>query len=110
MPDFLIRFQDTIQCPHAAPVMIAPQNKKVMVQGLPLATTSDQFIVTGCPFTVPTGVPQPCVKVTFAPALKVMVDGKPAILKSSAAICEAAPKIPQGPPSVTVTQIKVMGT
>lgn len=110
MPDFLIRIQDTIQCPHAAPMTIVPQNAKVLVEGLPLATSSDTFTIAGCPFTVPTGVPQPCVTATFLPAIKVLVDNKPAVLKSAVALCEAAGKIPQGPPSVVVTQLKVMGT
>ena len=109
MADFLIRVQDTLFCPHGGPLQIMPQNAKVLVQGLPLATAQDQFVVSGGPFTVPPSTPQPCVTATFAPAVKVLLVRKPAVLKSSVAVCEAAPKIPQGPPTVAVTQLKVMG-
>jgi hypothetical protein len=39
-----------------------------------------------------------------------MVGGQPAILQSSNGLCLSAEQIPQGPPSVVMTQLRVRGT
>jgi hypothetical protein len=44
------------------------------------------------------------------PALRVKVMGNPVILATSVGLCQSADQIPQGPPSVTVTQQRVTGT
>ena len=110
MADFLLHSGVAGTCAHGGPLKIVRSQVKVLLGGQPAATTGDRFTVTGCAFTVPPGKPQPCVTATFAPAAKLMLSGKPAVLKSGGVVCQSAEQAPQGPPSVTATQIKVTGT
>lgn len=110
MADFLLNVGATGMCPHGAPLQVIPSQAKVMLGGQPAATASDQFVIAGCPFTTPVPKPQPCVTAKFAPAVKVMLSGKPAVLKAGGVVCQSIEQIPAGPPNVTVTQIKVQGT
>ena len=110
MADFLIQVGATGMCPHSGPLQIVPSQTKVLLGGKPAATFGDQFTITGCAFTVPTAKPQPCVTAKFLPAVKVLLSGSPAVLKGGGVVCQSIEQIPQGPPSVTVTQIKVSGT
>lgn len=109
MGDFLVNVGAAGMCPHGAPLQVIPSQGKVLLGGQPAATVSDQFVITGCAFTVGPK-PQPCVTAKFLPAVKVLLSGTPAVLKGGALICQSAEQIPQGPPTVTVTQIKVSGT
>lgn len=110
MGDFLVQVGASGMCPHGGPLQIVPSQAKVLLGGQPAATAADQFLIAGCAFTVPPGKPQPCVTAKFLPAVKVLLSGNPAVLKSGAVICQSVEQIPQGPPSVTVTQLKVTGT
>jgi len=111
MPGFLLHVGATAMCPHAGQISIIPSNMRVMVGGQPVATMGDTFVVAGCPFTVPPGTPQPCVKVQWlVPAMRVMVNRQPAILQNSTGLCQSAAQVPQGPPNVVVTQVRVKGT
>jgi hypothetical protein len=78
---------------------------------MPVATLADTYLVAGCAFTVPPGKPQPCVQVRWlVPAARVMAGGQPVILQSSAGLCLSADQIPGGPPTVAVTQVRVVAT
>jgi hypothetical protein len=39
--------------------------------------------------------------------MRVTAGGSPVILQSSSGLCKSAEQIPGGPPSVTVTQVRV---
>jgi hypothetical protein len=110
MADFLLNVGAAAMCPHAGPLQVVPTQAKVLLGSQPAATASDRFLITGCPFTVPPAKPQPCVTVTFAPATKVLLSGKPAVLKSGGLMCQSVEQAPQGAPVITVTQVKVSGT
>ena len=111
MGAFLLHVGATAICPHGGQVSVIPTNTRVLVGGQPVAVLPDTYLVAGCVFTVPPGKPQPCVKVQWiVPALRVLVNGQPAILQSSSGLCLSAEQIPQGPPSVLVTQPRVSGT
>jgi uncharacterized Zn-binding protein involved in type VI secretion len=111
MPGFLLHVGATVMCPHAGQVSIISTNTRVMVSKQPVATMGDTYMVAGCPFVLPGPTPQPCIKVQWlVPAMRVMVGGQPAILQSSTGLCLSATQIPQGPPSVVVTQMRVKGT
>ena len=98
-------------CPHAGLVTVISTNTRVRVSGQPVATQSDTYAVAGCTFTVPGPKPQPCVTVRWLqPATRVRVNGQPVILATSSGLCRSAEQIPQGPPSVMVTQTRVKGT
>jgi hypothetical protein len=111
MPGPLFHVGAQAICPHAGQVTTMSSNVRVKVSGQQVATLADQYLVGGCAFTVPPSKPQPCMKVQWlAPATRVLVGGQPAILQTSSALCQSAEQIPQGPPSVLVTQIRVRGT
>lgn len=111
MTGFLLHVGATAICPHGGQVTVIPTNTRVLVGGQPVATFGDQYLVAGCAFTVPPGKPQPCIKVQWlVPATRVLVNGQPAILQTSSGLCHSPEQIPQGPPSVIVTQVKAMGT
>jgi hypothetical protein len=98
-------------CPHGGQVTAIPSSPRVLVGGQPVVTLADTYLVAGCAFTVPPSKPQPCLKVQWlVPAARVLVGGQPAILQSSSGLCLSAEQIPQGPPSVIVTQMRAMGT
>ncbi len=110
MPAFLFHVGATALCPHAGQVTTISSNARVLVGGLPVATLGDQFLVAGCAFSTPAG-PHPCVKVQWlTPALRVLVNGQPAILMTSTGLCQAPDQVPQGPPIVLTTQVRVTGT
>lgn len=111
MPGFLLHVGATAMCPHGGQVSIISSNTRVMVSNQPVATMGDTYMVAGCAFTVPGPKPQPCVTVQWlVPATRVMVNGQPAILQSSTGLCMSAEQIPQGPPSVVMTQMRARGT
>lgn len=112
MPGPLVHVGAAIICTHAAPVTAITSNTRVLVSGMPVVTLADNYVVTGCPFTLPTTPPkpQPCVRVQWlVPATRVLVNGQPVILQVSSGICLSVEQIPQGPPTVVSAQPRVTG-
>jgi hypothetical protein len=101
-------------CPHAGQLSTVSSNTRVLVGGQPVATFADVSTIAGCPFQVPVGAgtkPQPCVSVKWlVPATRVMVNGQFALLQTSTGLCLSAEQIPQGPPTITVNQTRVIAT
>jgi hypothetical protein len=98
-------------------VTTPPVQTRVLVSGQPVATTANQFTVAGCPFTLPGPKPSPCVRVQWTmPAARVFVMGTPALLQTppgpgpGAGLCLSPEQAPQGPPTVTAIQPRVLGT
>jgi hypothetical protein len=111
MPGPLVQVGATGMCPHGGQLSIISTNVRVTAGGQALATLGDQFMIAGCAFTIPPGKPQPCLKVQWlAPATRVTIGGSPAILQSSSGLCLTAEQIPQGPPTISVAQMRVTGT
>jgi len=101
----------TILCTHGGNVTIQASNTQVKAGGQPVLVLSDTFTVGGCPFTVPGPKPQPCVRIQWVvPAKRVRVNGTPVLLMDSTGLCQSAEQIPQGPPNVVQTQMRVRGT
>ena len=110
MPGFLYHVQAPTLCPHGGQGTTISSNTRVFVSGQPVATFADTTTIAGCPFTVPpTPKPQPCVLVRWlTPASRVLVNGQPALLQNSAALCQSVEQIPQGSPIVS-GQVRVKG-
>jgi len=109
MSGFLMHLGATAICPHGGQVMVIPTNTRVLVSKQPVATMADLFTIAGCAFMVGTK-PQPCIKIQWlVPALRVRVNGQQVILQSSSGLCQSAEQIPQGPPTVLITQTRVKG-
>ena len=110
MPGFLFHVGAVTICPHGGQVATSATNARVLVSGQPVATLGDTFLVAGCPFTMPEGRPQPCIKVQWlGPATRVLINGWPAILQTSTGLCLSPEQIQQGPAIVTMTQLRVAG-
>lgn len=93
-----------ISCPHGGRAVstAAVGGAQVQVDGVPVVTAADQFMVSGCPHTVG-GRPQPCTSIRWTAAARsddVTIDGVPVLLDTSAAMCFSAGLVPQGPPVV----------
>jgi hypothetical protein len=100
-----------IQCPHAMPATLTPSASKVLVDQTPALVMGDKGTVSGCPFTLPNGKPQPCVTALLTKAAtKVMAENKPVLLMNPADLCQSAEQIPQGPVTWTSVQSKVLAT
>jgi hypothetical protein len=118
MPGLTLHVNAGCQCTHAAPATIAPAQTRVLVSGQPIATMNSQIAVTGCPFQIPVGAgtkPQPCITIKWSmPSTRVLVGGAPAMLLpapgAGPAICLSAEQIPQGPPTLSAVQPRVIAT
>ena len=110
MPGSLLSISTTSICPHAGKISIISTNARVLLGGQPAATAADTYLVAGCPFMAGPAKPQPCVLVKWlVPASRVKIGGKAAVLQTSSGICQSAEKIPQGPPNIIATQVRVRG-
>lgn len=121
MPGFLLHMGAAATCPHVSgKITVTAANPNVLIMGLPVATMSDIETVIGCLFQVPAPTPsgtkpQPCVLARFAPAIRVFVNGQPAILAQAPAgpsppgVCLSVEQIAQGPPIINSVQTRIMG-
>jgi hypothetical protein len=98
------------QCPHQAKVTFAATSRKVKISGGAAFVQDDKATILGCPFTVPSGKPQPCEKGVLASATKVVIEGRAAIVRSPSDIAQSVEKITQGPLAYASVQTKVMAT
>ena len=100
---------ETASCPHQGRASVLPAQSRVLAGGQPVATLADQWTVAGCVFTVG-NKPQPCVTVRWTtPSARIRVNGSPVLLQSSTGVCQSVEQIPQGPPTITVIQQRVVG-
>jgi hypothetical protein len=105
----LLHVNATVTCPHGGRAGSQPAQSRVLVGGQPVATVADLYTITGCPFTVG-NKPQPCVTIRWVtPSARITVNGSPALLQSTPALCQSVEQIPQGPPVITVIQQRTIG-
>ena len=118
MPGLLMHVGAVMKCTHGATATVAPSQPRVVVNGQPVATMSSPIAVALCPFQVPIGTgtkPQPCVTVKWGMAsARFLVNGQPAALLPAPgpapAVCQSVEQIPQGPPTVSTIQTRVVGS
>ena len=106
MPGFLLHAGATVLCAHGGQAQPTAPNPRVTVSGQPIVMQLAPYVVASCPFTVPPGVPMPCVTAQWVSgATRVTSNGTPVLLIDSQAIC-----VPNGTPLlITVTQTRVTG-
>ena len=111
MPGPLAHAGNLTLCTHGIPATVVPGYARVLVSGQPVTTIADQYLVAGCPFTVPPSVPMSCVRIQWlVPAARVLVNGVPALLQTSTGLCISVQQSPNGPPTVAVNQPRVVGS
>lgn len=100
----------TVMCPHGGTVQLSTANSTVTADRAAVCLVSDRHSVTGCPFTLPSGTPSPCVSVQWsAPATRSTVGGAAPLLQTSVGLCVSGAQVPQGPAVVASTQSAVTG-
>lgn len=106
MPGFLLHVGATVLCAHAGQAQATFPNPRVTVSGQPIVNQPAPYAIAGCTFTVPPGVPLPCVTAQWVTgATRITSNGMPVLLMDSQAIC-----VPNGTPlMVVVTQTRVTG-
>lgn len=110
MPGYLTQVGLTAMCPHAGQVSFSPGSPRVKLSGSPAGTVADLWTIAGCPFQLPPPTPSPCVTLQWlVTATRVTIGGQPAVLQDSQSLCKAPTQAPQGPASITVTQLRVKG-
>ena len=86
---------------------IVSTNTHVKVDGAYAALSTDQFMISGCPFMMG-NVPSPCMTVKWLVADMRDTVNKAATLSSgSTGLCMSAAQVPQGPVNIVNTQTKV---
>ena len=89
MPGYLVTTSTSLLCPHAGKVTITSANESVLTADGPLCTASDTFAVAACQLTQ--AQLSPCLSVGWlAPATRVFIGGKPALLTPSATLTDGA--------------------
>ena len=89
-----------------------PSNSRVFVGGQAVLTKADIFTIIGCSFNTG-GKPRPCIMIKLqVTAKRILINGQYAILQNTIGQCQchSAEQIPQGPPNVSQTQVRVKGT
>lgn len=100
----------SVSCTHAATVTHTPSQTRVLAAGAPALTQADTAVVAGCPFTLPSGTPSPCVTIRWTVgAARVLASGTPVLTQASVGLCVSPAQAPQGPPVISVVQPRVQG-
>lgn len=112
MPSPILHVGAVISCPHTGRVSPVTANTRVLVDGMPALLVGDTFPVAGCAFEVPTPSGdklQPCTRIQWTgPAARVLVNGQPVLGTTSTGLCLSAENVPQGPPTASGVQPRVM--
>ena len=111
MPESVLPLNVTTAiCPHGGHVSTSTSNRRVFVDGQSVLTQADTLTIDGCSLNV-SGSPQPCTMLKWqVPSTRISINGQHAILQNSGGLCQSEQHIPQGPPNVCQTQVRVKGT
>src|SRR5690242_17206941 len=110
MPN-LLNTSTMMMCPHGGTVQIISSNTRAKAGGDFLARKSDQFIIAGCAFVTPAGVPHPCMRVDWKVTTQHdKAAGDDALNEQSIGLCVAGDQAVQGMVQITFTQPRVAGS
>ena len=109
MAGYLLHLNATFVCPHQGRASANPSNTRVKAGGQAVLVLSDVTSVSGCPFFAGNKA-QPCVQVKWtSAATRILINGQPPLLSTGSGLCQSIEQIPQGPPSIVMTQVRVNG-
>lgn len=98
---------DVLMCPHGGSVSMVSSNTRAKVGGAFIVRPGDTFIVGGCPFTLPSGTPHPCVTVQWQmPAARTKAASDNVLTRDSIGLCQAADQAVQGTVMIQQTQTR----
>jgi hypothetical protein len=111
MPGYILTTASQIKCTHGGTAMLVTANTMAKIDGAPALLETDVHPVVGCPFTVPPGKPQPCVRIEWtAGAATCKCNGTKVLVQSSVGKCISAEGAVQGLAIIAQTQIKAKAT
>ena len=106
----LLNTASVLMCPHGGTLSAITSNTRVNVGGAPAVRASDTFTIAGCPFTLPSATPSPCVSVQWiSPDTRSQAMSDFTLSEASVGLCLAATQAPQGTVLITTTQEQVTG-
>lgn len=107
---YILNTQSSAMCPHGGTVQLTSTgNSQMKVDGAYALLQTDVPTISGCPYTLPSGTPSPCLTVMWVSgAMQTKVNQVPVLLKDSTGLCIGAG--PQGTVNITNVQSKVQGT
>lgn len=107
MPGYVLTTLSDVKCTHGGKAMLSTTNTMLKFDNAPALLETDIHPVAGCPFTVPPGKPQPCVRIEWtAGATMCKSDGTPVLVQSSVGKCISAEGAIQGVALIAQTQTK----
>jgi len=105
----LLTTSSVLMCPHGGTVSAASSNTKAKAGDF-IVRPSDTFTIAGCPFTLPSGTPHPCMTVQWVKStLRCKAAGDFALAQDSIGMCLAADQAPQGTVLIQSTQPRASG-
>ena len=100
----LLTVSSNLACPHGGVISVKPAQTQDTVDGQPILTVADTFIVGGCPFTIGPD-PSPCSSVHWIDTCSTSTAGGYAALSSdSIGLCNTATGAAQGPVMIISTR------
>lgn len=107
MPGYILTTTSQVMCTHGGTAILTTANTTVKADGAPALLESDVYSVVGCPFTVPPGKPQPCIRIEWtAGASMCKSNGTKVLVQSSVGKCISAEGATQGVAIIAQTQMK----
>lgn len=106
----LLNTASVMMCPHGGSVQAVSSNTRANIGGAFALRMTDTFIIAGCPFVTPAGVPHPCVQVQWVQtALRSKAVGDFTLTEASVGLCVAPDQAPQGTVLIVSAQPQVSG-
>ena len=107
MPGYVLTTMSQVMCTHGGTAVLTTANTMSKVDNAPVLLETDIHSVAGCPFTLPSGKPQPCIRIEWTMgATMCKSDGTPVLVQSSVGKCISAEGAIQGVALIAQTQTK----
>jgi hypothetical protein len=108
MPGYILTTASQVMCTHGGTASLTTANTVVKIDEAFALLETDIHSVAGCPFTVPPGKPQPCVRIEWsAGAVMGKSNGTAFLVQSSVGKCISGEGATQGVAIIVQTQTKV---
>lgn len=106
---FLLHQGAQVMCSHGGQANPTTTSVRVQLGGQGATTLAHVYTISACPFSTPESGPKPCTTLQWTtPAVRVRIEGTPALLASSQGI-SIGPLGTQGTPMVSAQQTRVRG-